>query len=226
VTLPRSLLPLAPDKVATLAAVPLSGRRPVGRMYRGFLLQLIREADALQAADVARLAPVLIDLVTAVIAGELDAEPDVHSESRRRILLMGVRAFIDEHLREPALTPTVIAAANHISVRYLHQLFRDEGVTVAELVRRQRLERCRRDLSDPALQHRPVAAIGARWGLPDSARFSRAFRAAYGLPPLAYRRQALAQERDRTPDHAESAPWSNNTARISKESGEPRADTC
>jgi AraC-like DNA-binding protein len=33
-----------------------------------------------------------------------------------------------------------------------------------------------------------VSAIAARWGLVDPAHFSRRFRAAYGVPPLEYRR--------------------------------------
>jgi AraC-like DNA-binding protein len=44
------------------------------------------------------------------------------------------------------------------------------------------------DLLDPALAARPVSAIAARWGLVDPAHFSRLFRAAYGVPPLEYRR--------------------------------------
>ena len=35
-----------------------------------------------------------------------------------------------------------------------------------------------------------ASAIAARWGLTDPAHFSRAFRAAYGLPPSEYRREA------------------------------------
>jgi AraC-like DNA-binding protein len=33
-----------------------------------------------------------------------------------------------------------------------------------------------------------VSAVAARWGLTDPAAFSRLFRAAYGVPPLEYRR--------------------------------------
>jgi transcriptional regulator GlxA family with amidase domain len=32
-----------------------------------------------------------------------------------------------------------------------------------------------------------VSAIAARWGLVNAAHFSRAFRTAYGLPPVEYR---------------------------------------
>ncbi|MBO0832730.1 MAG: helix-turn-helix domain-containing protein [Actinobacteria bacterium] len=52
------------------------------------------------------------------------------------------------------------------------------------------MERCRRDLSDPALTERPVAAVAARWGFTSAADFSRAFRAAHGMPPGEYRRSA------------------------------------
>jgi AraC-like DNA-binding protein len=58
-----------------------------------------------------------------------------------------------------------------------------------------RLERCRADLTDPRLRGMAVHAIGARWGLGSPADFSRAFRAAHGIPPGDYRRQALAAGR-------------------------------
>ncbi|TCO28233.1 helix-turn-helix protein [Kribbella steppae] len=45
----------------------------------------------------------------------------------------------------------------------------------------------RRDLLDPALADRPVAAIGVRWGLTNPAHFNRAFKGAYGLPPAEFR---------------------------------------
>ena len=90
----------------------------------------------------------------------------------------------------PELSPAMIAAAHHISLRSLHQLFHDEGLTVAGWIRQRRLERCRRDLSDPALASRPVAAIAARWGFSSPGDFSRAFRAVHGLPPAEYRMSA------------------------------------
>jgi AraC-like DNA-binding protein len=75
-----------------------------------------------------------------------------------------------------------------VSLRSLYKLFEGERTSVAGLIRERRLERCRRDLLDPWLAARPVSAIAARWGLPNAAHFSRAFRAAYGVPPVEYRR--------------------------------------
>jgi AraC-like DNA-binding protein len=110
---------------------------------------------------------------------------------RERTLLVRIHAFIEQHLGEADLSPGVVAAAHHVSVRYLHRLFEAQETTVAAWIRRRRLERCRRDLADPALGAVPVAALAARWGLPDSAHFSRLFRRTYGLPPAEYRRNYL-----------------------------------
>ena len=94
-------------------------------------------------------------------------------ESRERILLLRIHAFIEQHLGEADLSPGLVAAAHHVSVRYLHRLFEAQDTTVAAWIRRRRLERCRRDLADPALGAVPVSTVAARWGLPDPAHFSR-----------------------------------------------------
>lgn len=69
--------------------------------------------------------------------------------SRRRALLQRIHAFIEARLGDSELNPTTVADAHYISVRYLHKLFQTEQVTVADHIRRRRLDRCRRDLLDP-----------------------------------------------------------------------------
>jgi AraC-like DNA-binding protein len=96
-----------------------------------------------------------------------------------------------DRLGDPELSPPTVAAAHHISVRYLHKLFAAQDATVAGFIRSRRLERSRRDLLDPARSERPVSSIAARYGFAEPAHFSRTFRAAYGSPPGEYRRLAL-----------------------------------
>lgn len=106
-----------------------------------------------------------------------------------------IAEWIEAHLRDPDLTPAAIAGAHHISVRQLYRVFEPSGMTVARYVRDLRLERCRRELSDPSLAGLRIGAIASRWGLPDAAGFSRAFRVAYGLSPSAYRERAADPHR-------------------------------
>jgi AraC-like DNA-binding protein len=108
-------------------------------------------------------------------------------------LLAEVQATIERRLHEPDLRPASIAAAHFISTRYLHRLFEREGVSVSEWIRARRLERCRRDLEDPALAAETVLAIASRWGLRNPGHFSRLFRDAYGCSPSSVRPRASAR---------------------------------
>ncbi|PPK65180.1 helix-turn-helix domain-containing protein [Actinokineospora auranticolor] len=101
-------------------------------------------------------------------------------------LLHRIHAFIDARLSDPELSPTGVAAANHVSTRQLYRLFETEGTTVARWIRDRRLERCRVDLL--AARGTGVSEVGARWGIPDSSYFSRVFRQTYGCAPRDYRR--------------------------------------
>jgi AraC-like DNA-binding protein len=107
-------------------------------------------------------------------------------------MLLRIQSFIGQHLGDPGLSPAMIAAAHHISVRTLHKLYEAEGQPIAASIRRQRLERCHQDLLDPGLRDCPVSAVGARWGFRDTAAFGRVFRSAYGVPPGEYRAAQLS----------------------------------
>ncbi|WP_159766134.1 helix-turn-helix domain-containing protein [Streptomyces sp. HM190] len=75
---------------------------------------------------------------------------------------------------------------------YLYKLLADRGHTVSGWIRERRLEQCHRDLTGPALDTLPVGAVGGRWGFPDPARFSHAFKAAHGMSPGQARAAAQA----------------------------------
>ncbi len=184
---PPSLLPLPRNRIRDLAAVPFRAGAGLGDVTSQFLLQLARNVDHYSPAEAARLSAAALEVLATRLAHELGAHAWDTPEARRHAQLTTVQAFIMKNLGDTGLSPAVIAAAHHMSLRSLHQLFHDEGLTVAGWTRKRRLECCRRDLSDPALASRPVAAIAARWGFTSPGDFSRAFRAAHGLPPAEYR---------------------------------------
>jgi AraC-like DNA-binding protein len=185
-----SMMPLPRSRVGQLTALRFAAGAGLGDLTSQFLLQLARNVDLYSPAEAARLSAAALEVLATRLARELDAGDWGTPESRRHALLTTVQAFIHQHLGDPELSPATIAAAQHISLRSLHQLFHDEGLTVAGWIRQRRLEGCRRDLSDPALASRPVAAIAGRWGFSSAGDFSRAFRAVHGLPPSEYRRFA------------------------------------
>lgn len=187
---PPSRLPLSPSLIKRLAAVRIPATAGLGDLTSQFLLQLARNVDHYSPAEAARLSTAALEVLATRLAHEQDARHWDTPEARRQALLTAVQGFIQQHLADPWLSPGTIAAAHHISLRALHQLFRDAGLTVAGSIRQRRLECCRRDLADPALTSRSVAAIAARWGYSSASDFSRTFRAAHGLSPTEYRMHA------------------------------------
>lgn len=185
--IPRALLPLPADKLDQLAAGRISGAVGMGALVAQHLDQLTRHPEQYTAAEAPRLAGITLDLVSAMLARQLDVEASLPVDVRQQAKLTEVRAFIDRHLDDPTLSPQTVADAHHLSLRSLHRLFSGAPETVAQLIRRRRLERCRHDLTDPKLRHRTVQTIGWRWGFTDKAHFSRVFRAAYGMSPASYR---------------------------------------
>jgi AraC-like DNA-binding protein len=186
VEFPRGLLPLR-DSVDRLCGARLSGRSGVGALVWAFTTRLAQDIGHYRPPDAMRVSTTLLELMSAAFARELDVEEALPAESHRQALFRRVQVFIEQHLGDPALAPSIIAEAHHISLRTLHRLFESNGVTVADWLRTRRLSHCRRDLADPSLHERSIHAIAAHWGLPTAAHFTRIFRAAYGLSPQDYR---------------------------------------
>ncbi|KQR49359.1 AraC family transcriptional regulator [Microbacterium sp. Leaf161] len=185
VMFPKHLISLPSDMIGQLTAVRISGQGGLGGMVVPYLTQLAGNLDQLAGTTGARLAHSALDLVTTVFTRELGL--DEVSADPHRALVQRIRSYIDRNLASTDLGPATVASAHFISTRHLHGLFQEQGVTVSTWIRTRRLEQCRRDLLDPMLADRPVAAIAARWGFVDAAHFSRAFKTAFGISPSEYR---------------------------------------
>jgi AraC-like DNA-binding protein len=180
-------MPLGPDAVSRLTAVRISAGEGMGALLSRHLIELTRQAAHYRPADTARLSTITLDLLAALCAHHLEVEALLPPETRQQALQAKIHDFIQQRLGDPDLSPETVAAVHQISMRYLYKLFQRQGLTVAGWIRQRRLERCRSDLAAPHLSRVPIHAIAARWGFTDSAHFSRAFRAAYGMPPKDYR---------------------------------------
>ena len=188
---PFAMLVFAVPKTLLRPYVDVVGARtasaiPAGGGLAGLVAPFLRSVgdgllDGTVSEDDTDVGEGIVDLVRGLFSQRRVPRPDPLSE---------VKATIERRLHEPALGPAAIADAHFISTRHLHRLFEGEGVTVSEWIRTRRLERCRRDLEDPALAGETVLAIASRWGLRNPGHFSRLFHAAYGVSPSAVRVRA------------------------------------
>lgn len=188
-TFPREALPVSPGVVASITATGLTGG--TSPLLAPVVRRIVADLETCPPAIGHRLSRVALDLLAAAVMEQLGADADISPPSRRRAVLMQAQDHIEQNLSDVELSPARIAAALFVSTRYLHAIFAEAETTVSAWIRDRRLYRCCVDLADPALRHVPVSAIGARYGLPDSAHFSRVFREAVGVPPSEYRRATV-----------------------------------
>jgi AraC-like DNA-binding protein len=156
----------------------LAGRGP-GLLLTQFITSTVAELGATGPHAAGRLG----EAGACMLAGVLTEEGDAAAAGGTDAVRERVAAYIRARLDDPQLSRASVAAAHHMSLRTLDRLFRGEPWSVSGYIRHQRLESVRRDLENPALAHRSVSALAARWCFFDSAHFSRLFRENYGYPP-------------------------------------------
>ena len=100
-----------------------------------------------------------------------------------------IHAVIRANAARPGWRLTDCAAELGLSTRQIQRLLADDDDGFAAALTRARLVLAAHMLRDPAHRHRPVADIALAVGYAEPAPFARAFRAAFGAPPGAWRKQ-------------------------------------
>lgn len=100
-----------------------------------------------------------------------------------------VRLFIEQNLRDPELSPAMIAAQLKLSSRYLRMIFAANNESISAYVLRRRLEECAARLTDPRWSGHSITEIAFSWGFNSAPHFTRSFREHFKLSPRDYRQQ-------------------------------------
>ncbi|HEY6493630.1 MAG TPA: helix-turn-helix domain-containing protein [Trebonia sp.] len=156
----------------------LAGQGP-GLLLAQFITATVTELGATGPGAAGRLG----EAASCMLAGVLTQEGDAAAAGGNDAVRDRVAAYIRARLDDPRLSRASVAAAHRMSPRTLDRLFLGQPWSVSGYIRHQRLEAVRRDLENPALLHRSVSALAARWCFFDAAHFSRLFRENYGYPP-------------------------------------------
>jgi AraC-like DNA-binding protein len=107
--------------------------------------------------------------------------------TQREALRDRIRAYVQQHLRDPHLSVDAIARALNCSRRHLYNAFAGEGESIAGHIQRQRLQACIRDLQANGPHGRPITDIALSWGFGNLSHFSRVFRDHTGKSPSEFR---------------------------------------
>ncbi|MFJ8109080.1 helix-turn-helix domain-containing protein [Streptomyces sp. NPDC096132] len=183
---PADLLGLAGTDAGRIVGTPVARASRLGTLLSPLLSDLARAAAEARPQVGEMLAWNAVNLLSTLVTEQLGGEAP-NPAGARSPMLARLLEYVELHLTDPDLSPEVIARAHHISVRYLHKLFKDEGTTVGRWILRRRLDECRRDLMRHGRGSRTIAAVAARWGFLSATHFSRVFRTAYGMSPREWR---------------------------------------
>ena len=183
---PRKLLQQRIGSFDALTATTFSSDHPLEGLAYDFLVSLSKMVDHIDPATATRLLDQGLDLVAMAFADRMhERSPD--QSFHRSALLYRLKNYILAHLRDPELSMPRAAAAIGISPRYASDLMAAERISFRSYVQVQRLERCKRDLADPAHLARHVGDIAFAWGFNDLAHFSRVFKQRFGASPREWR---------------------------------------
>lgn len=191
VKFPQRLIEAPRAQLLELTATRFRSDDGIAPAVWALLEQLNRTSEAVHRSSQEAAVAGVMNLIGTMLNSQLGARERASRRDPRETLLRRVCAFIDDQLADPGLGPREVAAAHFISTRHLHGLFQDSGMTVAAWIRERRLERCRRDLSDPLMAATPVAAIAVRWGFKGASHFGQVFKSATGHTPADFRRLSL-----------------------------------
>lgn len=171
-------------------ALSFDGGQGLAPPVLSFLTGLFPAAPTLTSSARAAVANHLVGLVEAMLA-DLHLSEEDSSQSPTADLLEQCLVFIEANLSDPALNPQRVADSAHISVRYLHQIFKQSGMTCASYIRSRRLDRVRGDLSREEFATVSVEKVLQRWGVQNPSHFGQVFRRTEGCTPAEFRRKAL-----------------------------------
>ncbi|HEY8753215.1 MAG TPA: helix-turn-helix domain-containing protein [Arthrobacter sp.] len=190
---PQSLVTLTSLQIADLVAERLDSRSGLAPALAGLLGGLNSVVDNLSPELQMLTLHNAVDLTSTMMRHELALTTSPEPAGQKRVRFESIAAYIDAHLHDPDLSPRNIAAANFISVRYLHAIFSESGDTAGSWIRTRRLDRCARDLRDPRLADIPVSVLSHRNGFKNQSYFSQLFKEATGQAPAEYRSTALTR---------------------------------
>ena len=186
IRLPRAQLMQHVSNIEELTATRVPGEDAAGRLLLAMVETLRSGVDRLQPNSALAVADAITNVVAAGLRG-LPQANQVKTSNLRAYHLARIRAYVQDHLRDPELSVHSVAQALKLSPDHLSRLFRSEPMSLSRWIWKQRLDACRRDLCDPRRREQGISDIAFTWGFNTAAHFSRSFREEYGVAPREWR---------------------------------------
>jgi AraC-like DNA-binding protein len=176
--------------ISNLGFEPQGGLSSSGTLAGRLILQLAAEIAASEDPCLAQ-SNAHMQLAICDLLGVLFARPDDERQASSRHaerLFARVCSVVKDGFADPDLTPSAVAAAAGISLRYLQKLFTKRCTTCGQFIHAMRLDYAARLLQRRAVcgTKRPLSDIAFEAGFRDYKFFSSKFRQRFGCGPGEY----------------------------------------
>lgn len=171
--------PNAPDFVGKKVACATG----LNRLFADHLIALDEQFGDL-TSDQART---VLDATLNMAVSVFDDASDCYRNVRSPGMLRSMCEYIDRNIEDIDLSIAQVAHQHDISLRHLHRLFHEMGISSSAYIVKRRLERCKADLASSFHDRETITDIAFRWGFNDSGTFSKTFRRQYGVSPREFR---------------------------------------
>lgn len=151
----------------------------------------IATAPYLDASDGRRFESSFIDIMGSAFRCQIDNYTDPNVGHAYRIFNR-VREYIEDHLDDPALGPSMISQNVGLSERYLRKMFAIRNSTLMGWIRTRRLQKCHQAISSGVGDYASLAEIAYAHGFNDISNFNRSFKNEFGVTPSEVRQSSRA----------------------------------
>lgn len=153
----------------------------IRRLFADTIMAFQRDAPAMTDGEFRAAARLVGELALLAVSGSLDPNSTMHSV--RASNLDRAKRIMRRRLGDADLTLSDVAQECGVSLRYLHELFHEDGRTARQFLAAERLQQARRMLETSSGYDVTVTSVSLACGFPNLSHFSAAFRRAFGLSP-------------------------------------------
>ena len=164
-----------------LGALSFDGTQGIANYFLDVVKTTAEHVDLLDETARTAAGMHILDLLCLSIRKD-DRVLDSNMSSIRAAHLHRAEQFIRNNLNHHDLSPSQVAEACNVSLRYLQQLFLDADKSISGFIREKRLVRSFEELSIKGATT-TVAEIAQKWGFSDQPQFNKAYRAHFGCTP-------------------------------------------
>jgi AraC-like DNA-binding protein len=184
--MPRSFVDQRFAGAANVCSRAVEAQHGIQRLAHDSLIALQHEASSMSQEEFQAATRMACELVLLALGGAGELMSD--ASSIRAANLARVKRVMRARSAAQDLALADVARECGLSLRYLHDLFRDDGRTASEFLRGERLQRARRMLESAPT--RLVTDVSMSCGFSSPSQFATAFRRAYGISPRDVKRRA------------------------------------